>query len=316
MMTNPEGVASLSPAQLQQRMSDSRPPLVIDVLTGDHYRKVHLSGARNACVFEVSFMDQVAAITADRNAPIVVYGAGAESRDVATAAEKLRRGGYRSVAVLEGGIDQWRRDGFALDGEEVDAPDDPETILQLVDGRYDVDGAQSRLEWCGRNPGTRHVGTLALAGGEFSVAGGQVTGFFDVDMTSMDNINLAGDPLQPVLIAHLKSEDFFLVDRYPRARFTVERAQPVDPPFTSVPNYRVSGSLACRGIQAPLAFPATLHQRADGTLLAEAHFDFDRTLWNVIYGSSRFFRHLGMHLVFDLISVQVTVTARREGDVR
>jgi hypothetical protein len=37
--------------------------------------------------------------------------------------------------------------------------------------------------------------------------------------------------------------------------------------------------------------------------LPGAHFDFDRTRWNVIYGSSRFFEHLGMHLVFDLISI-------------
>ena len=37
----------------------------------------------------------------------------------------------------------------------------------------------------------------------------------------------------------------------------------------------------------------------------EAHFDLDRTQWNVIYGSSRFFEHLGMHMVFDQISIEL-----------
>jgi hypothetical protein len=37
----------------------------------------------------------------------------------------------------------------------------------------------------------------------------------------------------------------------------------------------------------------------------EAHFDIDRTRWKVIYGSARFFEHLGMHLVFDPISIQI-----------
>jgi hypothetical protein len=106
------------------------------------------------------------------------------------------------------------------------------------------------------------------------------------------------------------------VNRFPRPRFAVERTQTDDPPFTSALNYRVSGTRACRVIEAPLDFPATLHQRSDGTLRAEVHFDFDRTCWNVVYASSRFFRHLGMHLAFDLISDQVNITARREGDVR
>jgi len=43
----------------------------------------------------------------------------------------------------------------------------------------------------------------------------------------------------------------------------------------------------------------------------EAHFDIDRTRWNVIYGSTRFFEHLGMHKVFDLLSFQIRMVAVR-----
>jgi hypothetical protein len=39
----------------------------------------------------------------------------------------------------------------------------------------------------------------------------------------------------------------------------------------------------------------------------EAHFDLDRTTWNVLYGSSSYFEHLGMHLVYDLITVELRV---------
>jgi hypothetical protein len=41
--------------------------------------------------------------------------------------------------------------------------------------------------------------------------------------------------------------------------------------------------------------------------MAEAHFDINRTKWNIIFGLTRFFEHLGMHLVFDLISIQVRI---------
>jgi hypothetical protein len=48
----------------------------------------------------------------------------------------------------------------------------------------------------------------------------------------------------------------------------------------------------------------------DGTLKAHAHFDFDRTLWNVKYGSAKFFKLLGMHLVDDLVSLDLKIVAR------
>jgi len=57
-------------------------------------------------------------------------------------------------------------------------------------------------------------------------------------------------------------------------------------------------------------FEAVIENLADGALAAEAHFDLDRTRWGVIYGSGRFFEHLGMHLVYDPISVQVRIVAR------
>lgn len=54
-----------------------------------------------------------------------------------------------------------------------------------------------------------------------------------------------------------------------------------------------------------LDFPVTIAVMEDGNLRVEAHFDLDRTQWGVIYGSSRFFEHLGMHAVFDQISIEL-----------
>ncbi|MDX2479661.1 MAG: hypothetical protein QNK24_04915 [Desulfuromusa sp.] len=48
----------------------------------------------------------------------------------------------------------------------------------------------------------------------------------------------------------------------------------------------------------------------DGKVAAEVHFDFDRTRWGVIYGSTKFFKHLGIHLVFDQISLPLRIVTR------
>ena len=106
-------------------------------------------------------------------------------------------------------------------------------------------------------------------------------------------------------IAALVPDDFFWADRFPTAAFTLEGLTPISGSHLTTPNYTVEGTLEMMGIGVYQQFPATLTSLPDQRLAAEAHFDIDRTHWNIIYGSSRFFDHLGMHVVFDLISVQL-----------
>lgn len=291
-------------------MDENRKFVLIDTLTNDHYRKVHLPGAKNGCVFEVTFLDQMRDISSDETTEIVLYGASARSMDTLMAAEKLKRVGYGQIHILKGGIDAWRSAGLPLEGEAPDAPDDPETQLMLADGAYTVDTEQSLVEWAGRNPNTKHFGTIGISNGEIIVKAGVITGSFEMDMTSIKNMSLKGDELQPVLISHLESDDFFFVEYFPTAKFTIYSAEPVKEPFLTSPNYEMKGTLELRGIKADQHFLATVIKTPENELLAEAHFDIDRTRWNIIYGSTRFFEHLGMHIIFDLLSLQVKIVAR------
>jgi polyisoprenoid-binding protein YceI len=83
----------------------------------------------------------------------------------------------------------------------------------------------------------------------------------------------------------------------------------VQEPTFSAPNYRIKGVLELRGVKADLEFLTTVNTLPDGQLVAEAHFDIDRTRWPVIYGSSRFFEHLGIHLVFDPIIFELKIVS-------
>ena len=128
-------------------------------------------------------------------------------------------------------------------------------------------------------------------------------------MNAITNRSLAGNELQPVLISHLKSDDFFFTHLFPTATFTIREGRPRDQAHLSAPNMDLQGELTLRGVSAGLDFAATVTQSPDGTISARASFDLDRTRWNIIYGSARFFEHLGMHLVFDHISIDVKIVA-------
>ena len=308
-MANSDKYIQLTAEDLHQWMDEKKAFYLIDALPNDHFRRVHLPNSNNACVYEVTFMDQIEAITEDKNAGIVLYGSSTRSRDALMAAEKLGQNGYRHIHVLDGGIEAWRSAGLALEGEAVDDPDDPQTQLNMEDRTYRIDTNQSTIEWTGRNPNSTHFGNIKIFAGEIAVKDGAITGTFDIDMNAITNINLEGDELQPVLISHLKSDDFFLVKLFPSAKFKIHRARPIEEPFLTCPNYEIKGALELRGIKAEQNFMATVTRTPENGLAAEAHFDIDRTRWNIIYGSTRFFEHLGMHLVFDLISIQVRIIA-------
>ena len=227
------------------------------------------------------------------------------------ALEKLDRAGYEHVTFLKGGLEAWYGAGYDLEGEATDQQDDPQTTVTLPDGQYTVASDASQVEWAGRNPNTRHIGTVDIAKGVIDIKDRTITGTVEIDMNTIHNINLEGDELQPVLEAHLRSDDFFFSKMFPKAVFTFKEAKRIEPGWLTAPNYHVHGELNLRGVSADLEFDATVALIQDGSLVLEAHFDIDRTRWNVIYGSTRFFEHLGMHKVFDLLSFQIRMIAVR-----
>ncbi len=307
---NPLPAVDRIPAQaLSECLRQNDTPLLVDTLSDDHFQQVHLPGAQNACVFQVTFLDRMAELAPDKDAAIVVYGSRAETRDAESAAGKLLRAGYTRVAVLEGGLAAWHAAGYPLEGT---APADlaASPHAPVIDKRrYTVDTANSIIQWVGRNPNTHHTGSLRLSKGFMDAQEEAVRGRFVIDLSSIENTSLAGDPNQPVLIAHLLSDDFFWAKRFPTATFHLERLDPIAGGHLTTPNYTLSGALEMMGVRAPLQFPVTFTTLPDKRLAAEAHFDFDRTRWNIVYGSSRFFDYLGMHLVFDLISVQLKLVS-------
>lgn len=299
----------LTPEALNQWMGSNKKFHLIDILPDGHFRKIHLPNSINACVFEVTFIDQVFAIARDKNADIVLCGSSGRSMDAFTAAEKLENEDFQHIHVLKGGIEAWRAGNLLLEGDAVDAPDDPQTLLKLEDRLYRVDTSKSIIKWTGRNANSSHFGDIGIATGEIAVKEGNITGTFNINMNTITNHDLEGDELQPVLIAHLKTDDFFLTKLFPTAKFTILSSKPFDKPFLTAPNYEFKGTLELRGVKAEQNFMATVTRTAENGLAAEAHFDIDRTKWNIIYGSTRFFEHLGMHLVFDIISIQVRIIA-------
>lgn len=297
-------VETISSARLANLLREGVPLVVLDVRLKEDYDLAHLEGARSNCVFEVAFGERLAETAPDHAVPVCVYGADASSREAEMAAEKLRRAGYGTIYQLTDGLAGCCSAQLPLkkSGEPSQAAG------PALNGSRVVDLKESRIEWIGRNLLNKHSGSIGLKSGVLNFQNGRLSGGeFIVDMQAMACADLHGHELHDVLIAHLQSDDFFDVELFPEARFVITGAEPILTAAPGAANLRVHGQLTLKGVTRPLELAAVAGLTPDGKGAAQAVVAIDRTLWHVIYGSGKFFRRLGGHLVNDLIEVQLRV---------
>lgn len=280
--------------------------ILIDARLEDDYAAGHLPGALNNCVFEVAFLERMAGNAPDKASTVMVYGAGPDSHEARMAADKLLRAGYTDVREFRDGIEGWVAAGNPIEGSN-DGPNPPVPPT----GRFEIDLDESRLEWLGRNLLNKHWGTAPIRAGHLEIRGDLVTGGeFVIDLTELKCSDLQDSDLHDVLIGHLQSDDFFDTALHPEAIYRITGSHPIEDAAPGLPNLRIQGELTLKGVTSPLTLDAAAGLTPDSLPAAQATFALDRTQWNVIYGSARFFKRLGGHLVNDLIEFQARIVTK------
>ena len=202
--------------EVKQRLAEGA--VVIDVMTPEDYAACHVAGAGNACIYEIVFLDRIAELVAGLNTDLIVYDATGTTRTAEVARERLLLAGYTRVSILGGGLAAWHQAGLAVEGGA--EPAFPESAA--ADGTYLLDVQQSRIEWIGRSLNNRHIGQLAITEGNLVIGAGRPrSAEIIVDMHSLTNFDLQDPAYRDMLIAHLKSDDFLAVDRFPTAALTI-----------------------------------------------------------------------------------------------
>jgi polyisoprenoid-binding protein YceI len=248
------------------------PNPLIDVLSAESFAMEHLPGAVNFCVYETAFLDKDVAAFPDKTAPLTVYGLNDRTREAGVALSRLREAGYSNPRALPGGLEGWKADGGAI--ERGAHPAKPLT------GRLPIDTENSVIRWTGRNLFNFHSGTLRLGRGCIDVVENRLVGAtIPIDMTSLQCSDLADSEMNELLIAHLRSADFFDVETYPQATFTFIPTIEIDGATAGMPNYRIQGQFTLRGHSHEIEFPALIAEKSAGRWVAQASLDLDRTLW-------------------------------------
>jgi polyisoprenoid-binding protein YceI len=183
-------------------------------------------------------------------------------------------------------------------------------LLLMLSGLYLVnagaqtklvaDTTQTKLLWLGEKVTGQHTGTIKLQSGWINWQDNKiVSGEFNIDMASIkESENNAR------LMGHLKSDDFFGVEKFPTAKLVLTGSTPFDKGSGTV-----SGNLTIKGVTNPLEFKAAMQKKDDGTWFF-ANIAVDRTKYNIRYGSGTFFDNLGDKTIYDEFKLKVNLLVK------
>jgi rhodanese-related sulfurtransferase len=112
--TTTEVVAkTISTQEVRQLLESKRAFQFWNVLTDEWFMGENISGSRRVPLDKVG--NEVRSTNLPKNAEIVVYCGGPKCAQSRMAAEKLAKLGYENVRAYEGGLEEWKSAGFAVE---------------------------------------------------------------------------------------------------------------------------------------------------------------------------------------------------------
>ena len=147
----------------------------------------------------------------------------------------------------------------------------------------------SKVVWKGYKVTGSHQGTIAIKSGfldfnESKLVGGEVT----INMTTISTTDLEGE-YKNKLDGHLKSDDFFGVEKFPTASLIFTKVK-----SNGKNSYNVTGDITIKGKTESVTFNVSIYGNK-----ASVSLKIDRTKFDVRYGSTSFFDGLKDKAIYD-----------------
>ena len=185
--------------------------------------------------------------------------------------------------------------------DEAKTSEAKEVTKNTSDQKWKLDTAASKIEWVGTKVTGYHTGQVPLKSGEIFVKEREVTGGkFVMDLANMQVVGpkSVDAASSKKLLGHLKSADFFDVEKNPEGSFELTGVRPyqgtaikdsADPRQEQIDKYRVtdpthivSGNLTLKGVTKNVEFPARITISGDNAE-AIAKFNINRKDWGIVY---------------------------------
>ena len=123
---------------------------------------------------------------------------------------------------------------------------------------------------------------------------------------NMDKIMVDNLPEEDAeeLVKHLKSEDFFHIEKYPFSKFDLTDLETIEGEYNS----KVTGNLTILGISKSITFKANLTISEEGVSVISENFSINRTDWGLTYNAKGTAGVPLDYLISDEVGFQIVTT--------
>ncbi len=173
--------------------------------------------------------------------------------------------------------------------------------------RIKVDTDESKVTWMGKKPTGEHKGYVKLSEGELIFDETEVKGgSFVIDMSTITDTDLQDEDSRKKLVSHLKSSDFFDIQKFPTAKFVITSVNKQKGTGTALKTtHRVDGDLTIKGVTKKVSFDASINLLSGKFTATTPPFTINRTEWGVNYQSKSIFSGLVDQFIYDDITLTI-----------
>ena len=180
-------------------------------------------------------------------------------------------------------------------------------VVEVSGNELPLNTVDSKLRWEAHKVTAKHYGEVDIKSGTLLVdSEGQLTGGnFIIDLATIEVQDLEGE-FKEKLTGHLKSDDFFGIEKFPAASFVIKKVT------ANGNNANITGDLTIKGVTNPITFPATITWNADKTVTAVADkIVIDRTKYGIQFKSKSIFSNIGDNFIYDEFTLSVKLVAKK-----
>lgn len=148
-------------------------------------------------------------------------------------------------------------------------------FAQAVNYNVDVTAGKSKIEWSGVKESGYHNGYFLLNEGSITTNDGKLTGGnFIINTKDVKTAESIAD-----FEKHLRSADFFDVEKFPTAQFTITKVT-----YKDAKECEIEGTLKIKDITTTLKFDATVQNVSDKGFFAHAYLTVEKSSFGINYG--------------------------------
>ena len=181
--------------------------------------------------------------------------------------------------------------------------------LIFSSNQFEIDDKKSSIKWKGtKSTGSYHDGFISVDSSILNIDDNNMllNGTIIIDMNSIVCTDIQDKESNSYLVKHLKNDDFFSTELFPKSVLTINKVVPIKDN-----NYSITADLTIKNKTHPIDFIANIIIK-DGVGLASGKIEINRAQYEIKYKSQSWYPDIGDRFINDIFELYFNLLANKK----